>query len=150
MKSIIAILEDSMPRTEAMRAAVSHILPDATCVFFDSAAAIIAWMQEHSESMLLVSLDHDLEFLTGPEGQLLDPGDGRDVAAFMAGLRPCCPVIVHTSNSMAATSMMFTLEEANWQVERVFPDGGLEWVRRQWVTAVDRVLRSGNSPRGCW
>ena len=140
----IAILEDSAERQQAMQAALADALPDATCVFFDSAHAIIKWLKTNLGSVSLISLDHDLDFLTGPEGKLIDPGDGRDVARTLAAQKPCCPVIVHTSNSVAASSMMFTLQDAGWQAERVLPEADLTWVEDRWKPTVLRLLTKGS------
>ena len=139
VKKIIAILEDNEARTQAMRAAIADALPDATCVFFNSAHAIIEWFAVNLDSVSLISLDHDLDFLPGPE-KLIDPGDGRDVAQFLATQKPCCPVIVHTSNNEGAFSMMFTLQDAGWRAERVLPENDLEWVKSRWIETVARLI----------
>jgi len=135
-QQVVAILEDNAERQQAMRSAIANALPDATCIFFKSAHAIIEWLKTNLDSVSLMSLDHDLEFLPGSEGLLIDPGDGRDVAQSLAPRKPCCTVIVHTSNSMAASSMMFTLQDAGWQVERVLPRSDLAWIDWGWKATV--------------
>lgn len=143
----IAILEDNELRVQAMRAGMADSLPDTPFVFFNSAHAIIEWLEGNLELVSLISLDHDLEFLLGPDGQLIDPGDGRDVARFLATQKPCCRLIVHTSNAMAGSSMMLTLQDAGWQVERVLPEGDLAWVSQRWMPAVLRLLGEEGSSR---
>lgn len=136
----IAILEDNEPRTQAMRTAIADALPGTDMVFFNSANAIIEWLGWNLGSLSLISLDHDLDFLPGPDGRLIDPGDGRDVARFLATQKPCCPVIVHTSNSMAASSMMFALQDAGWNAKRVLPDSDLGWVKSRWIDSIRQAL----------
>jgi hypothetical protein len=88
----------------------------------------------------LISLDHDLESLPGPDGQSLDPGDGRDVVRFLATQQPFCHVIVHTSNSPAGSSMVCSLQDAGWQATRVYPQHDLEWVQSDWVDTALRLI----------
>ena len=113
---------------------------DSNCHFFDSARHLIEWLEAHLTEVDLMSLDHDLHMLSGTDGRLVDPGDGRDVAAWLAVRKPTCPVIVHTSNGPAASAMRFTLESAGWHVSRVIPDADLAWVEAEWLPVLQTLL----------
>lgn len=86
----------------------------------------------------LIALDHDLF----PDSeQDPDPGDGRDVAAFLARQAPICPVLIHSTNASAADSMLFTLQEANWTVDRIAPLGE-DWIEAYWYpVAMEMIAR---------
>jgi hypothetical protein len=140
----IAVLEDNLDRQNAMKAAVAHALPQATCIFFNSAHAMIDWLSDRLDRASMsppsiISLDHDLDFLPGSDGRQIDPGDGRDVARFLATRQPCCPVTVHTSNSLGASSMMGNLQDSDWQVTRVYPESDVGWVKSHWVVCLSRL-----------
>jgi hypothetical protein len=141
----IAILEDNRAREQAMKTAVDTALPDAVCFFFDSAHAMIEWLRDWlgfsaASPPAMISLDHDLDFLPGPDGQRVDPGDGRDVVKFLAMRKPFCPVIVHTSNGLGAASMVCNLEEAGWKVTRVQPENDVGWVKLHWAVCAVRLV----------
>ena len=140
MSATICILEDDSQRVAAMRACLQDRVSDAHGVFFDRADAITAWLGEHLPSVGLVSLDHDLELISGPGGGLVDPGDGRDAAKFLAQREPWCPVIVHTSNAAGALSMTCTLQAAGWHVVRVVPADDLKWIEQAWLWMVKGLL----------
>lgn len=136
--AVLAILEDDLPRREAMQA----LLPaDVEVAWFDRARPMIEWLRERLQSCVLVSLDHDL---VSPSGE--DPGTGMDVAEFLATQSPCATVLVHTSNPLAAPGMMWLLEHAGWSVERIVPFSDLEWVERAWAPAVHRAVDQRRAP----
>lgn len=138
--AVLAILEDDLPRREAMQA----LLPaDVEVAWFDRARPMIEWLRERLHSCVLVSLDHDLIALSGE-----DPGSGMDVAEFLATPSPCAIVLVHTSNPLAAPGMMCLLEHAGWSVERVVAFSDLEWVERTWAPAVHRAVEQGRTQPG--
>lgn len=141
----IVILEDNLGRQKAMQTEIDELLPDAVFFFFNSARAMIEWLEywlfpPHVGPPALISLDHDLEVFIEPDGQLLDPGDGRDVATYLATRTPFCPVIVHTSNSDAAISMMCTLQEAGWEASKIRPENDLAWVHTEWAPTAYRLI----------
>jgi ADP-ribosylglycohydrolase len=86
----------------------------------------------------LISLEHDLkkENDDSPE-----PGDGVQVAEFLAKLPPICPVILHSSNAERVWSMHNEFRFGRWQAERVMPLGN-DWVARAWLPMVRSVLHS--------
>jgi len=140
MTDIIAILEDDQRRTEAMRDALSARLPHAEAVFFDNAPDMIAWLKDHLAAVRLICLDHDLGPTSRRGEVILDPGTGRDVADFLAGRRPSCPVLIHSSNIDAARAMRLLLEEHDWPTERVSPVDDLAWISALWLPAVAGLL----------
>jgi hypothetical protein len=94
-------------------------------------------------------LDHDLELKPGPDGRLIDPGTGREVADYLARKEPACPVVIHSTNAAAAQGMATALTEARWQTYCVAPYGDLEWIPGPWFRAVRRAVvgpvRSGRT-----
>lgn len=123
--ALIAILEDDDGRREAMLGCLDG---GHEVVVFPRAAAMIAFLETRLGECAVVSLDHDL---LGD-----DPGTGMDVATFLAARAPGCPVIVHTSNYLAAPGMIYVLENAGWHAERVVPFSDLEWVAKSWGPTV--------------
>ena len=93
-----------------------------------TAADFIAGYQDAPRQPALICLDHDL-FTEHPDDP--DPGDGREVAEYLANQTPACHVIIHSSNAPAANSMYFTLEDAGWDVERIAPLGA-DWIETYW------------------
>ena len=137
MSSVIAILDDELPRVHAMQAALRKRLPNYPAVFFLNAHDAIAWFRQNLSQAALISLDHDL-FPQTPEEP--DPGTGRDVADYLASRDPVCRVIIHTTNAPAAVGMGMELEESGWVHSRVVPYNDLEWVEAWWIReAVEHV-----------
>jgi hypothetical protein len=136
----IVILEDNSERQQAMRDCLGDRFPHFEIVFFDEAAAAIGYLQDHLEEIAVVGLDHDLEIKTTPEGVLHDPGTGRQVADFLANVKPICPVVVHSSNGPAAFGMEATLRESGWKTFQVAPYGELEWIPAQWFRCMRRAM----------
>ena len=145
MRRVIALLEDEPSRTELM------LRPDGTLfdlpvTHFDNAPDLVAWLREHLDEVVLIALDHDL----GPSrlrgGERFEPGIGRDVVDFLAECEPVCPVVIHSSNSPAAQGMQFCLEAAGWSVTRVFPFDGMQWIERDWLPEIGRILGQGRAP----
>lgn len=83
---------------------------------------------EASTELELICLDHDLFVVN--EGDP-DPGDGRDVARFLAEHKPTCPILIHSTNSAAADSMLYTLLDAGWKADRIAPLGA-DWIESYW------------------
>ncbi|MGD9649046.1 MAG: cyclic-phosphate processing receiver domain-containing protein, partial [Pirellulales bacterium] len=127
-------------RIVAMRSEFAKASSQLDLMTFDNAPDTIAWLHDHLENMALICLDHDL----GPNQRrgesVFDPGTGRDVADFLATHTPVCPVLIHTTNSMAAPGMQLVLEDAGWAVARVTPYEHLTWIGVDWIEAVCKLL----------
>ena len=81
----------------------------------------------------VISLDHDLYRLEPDDPE---PGTGRDVANYLATLRPECPVIIHSTNTDAAWGMYNELTYANWQVELIHHLDEPRWIQERWIKLI--------------
>lgn len=148
MHEIIAILEDDPGRIQAMEKRLKESFPDCSAICFNNAPDIIAWLKDHLHECLLLSLDHDLGPSWERDGQLFDPGIGRDVVDYLITQLPQCPVILHTSNSDAEIGMEMALKGANWHYERVIPDHSLDamdswdWIDSDWADTLKRLIQT--------
>ncbi len=140
----VAILDDEPERIGVMVRYVLACAPECEVLAFDNAPDMIAWLAEHLEETRLICLDHDLGPNRDREGERFDPGTGRDVADYLATREPVCPVLVHTSNSLAAPGMAMVLDDSGWRNLRVVPYDDLEWIRKSWIFEVRAAL--GNKP----
>jgi hypothetical protein len=139
-RATIAILEDDPRRVRTMRRLLGRAFPGFAVVVSDNAPDLIEWLRANLTGVALIALDHDL----GPErerdGCRFDPGTGRDVADYLATVPPSCPVMIHTTNSVAAPGMEMVLADAGWKVTRIIPFDDLAWIRREWWPEVRRRL----------
>jgi hypothetical protein len=138
--ALVVTLEDDEPRRTAMSQALESAMPETEYLFFDNAPDMIEWLERHLRSVDLICLDHDLGPNIEREGEFFDPGTGREVADFLAGREPSCPVIIHSSNAPAVEGMKFALEDAGWKTQRVVPFDNLDWIGGEWIEAVVRCL----------
>jgi hypothetical protein len=132
---MLLMLEDCPERVERFRAVWDALVPDQPMRVWRAVPEMIRDLPVHLPIATVISLDHDLEPVDGA-----DPGDGMEVARFLASLAPACPVIVHTSNGDRGTLMMGELELAGWKRHRVYPLGD-DWIEADWRRVVRRVLR---------
>ena len=139
-KSTIAILDDEPDRLEAMLPILESCYPQYPVVTFDNAPDMNSWFQDHLSSCALICLDHDLGPNRKRDGKVFDPGIGRDVADFIASFQPVCPIIIHTTNTIARPGMIVVLEEAGWQVEYVSPYSDVTWIGEVWADEVRKTL----------
>ena len=86
----------------------------------------------------LISLEHDLD---PKPGACIDPGNGLDMARFLAEKPPVCPVIVHTSNTDRSFSILNELRFADWRVDRV-GQVGQQWIEKYWTLKAKELLVS--------
>lgn len=104
-----------------------------------TAQHFIRLYQTQTDAPLLIGLDHDL--FVDNEGDP-DPGDGRDVAAFLATQLPLAPTLIHSTSAVAAESMLYTLADAGWIVDRIAPIGH-DWIETYWLpTAMEMIGHS--------
>ncbi|MEK6238226.1 MAG: hypothetical protein N2C14_26220 [Planctomycetales bacterium] len=136
----IAILEDDQRRIDKMVRLLKRNYSTRPVELFNMASEMIAWLETHLAEAALISLDHDLELDSYRDGKWIDPGDGRDVANYLASRSPCCPVIVHSVNWMFAPSMVDALQESGWTHTRVSPYDDLKWIKEAWLPEVHRFL----------
>jgi hypothetical protein len=142
----IAILEDNRDRQAAMLDRLADRFHQYEIRLFDGSDAMIAFLEESLADTLVVSLDHDLDLKEGTEGQMLDPGTGREVADYLARQTPACPVVIHTSNSVAASGMETVLQAAGWTTHRVVPFDDLQWIETEWFRTMRRAIVDQASP----
>lgn len=139
---MIAILEDDPRRIEQMARCLRESVGNDQVVVFDNAPEMIAWLDAHLGEVKLLCLDHDLGANRVVNGESQDPGTGRDVADYLNSRQPVCPVIIHSSNAMAAPGMMMVLEDAGWTCAWLAPFNDLEWVQAAWIDDVKKALRT--------
>ena len=72
-----------------------------------------------------------------------DFGTGREVADWLAGREPTCPVVVHTSNEVAGSGMVWALRRTYWPVWRVRGRGDCDWIDAEWVPLVTWLIAEG-------
>lgn len=134
---LIVMLEDDRERIERFTAILARRGENARLLVTRTAHEFIAAYLALTHSPHLIALDHDL-FTDSPSEP--DPGDGRDVAAFLAAQTPVCPVLIHTTNAPAGDSMLFTLREHGWTADRIAPLGH-DWIEAYWYPYAMRMLK---------
>lgn len=135
---MLLMLEDDGERIERFTAVLAVIAPSLPLVIWRSAKKMLREVEPFLPSARLISLDHDLE---PQEGDEEDPGDGIDVARFLASRRPLCPVIVHSSNGTRSDWMMGEFELGGWKAKRVAPIGE-DWIEAYWRVVARKLLKS--------
>jgi len=135
---MILLLEDDADRLTRFRTVVPRIDACLELQHWSDARAMIREIERYLPQARLVSLDHDLE--PGEESAGTDPGDGLEVAKFLAALPPACPVIIHSSNSQRSLWMAGEFELGGWYCRRVAPIGE-DWIERDWRHLARKLLR---------
>jgi hypothetical protein len=143
----IVILEDNADRRLEMQRCLLDKLPSYEPVFFDAPRTTRAFLEAHLAEVICISLDHDMVLVEGCDDRLCDPGTGREVADLLATRKPQCPVVIHTTNTVAAEGMEQVLQDAHWRTYRVAPWGDLEWVRSVWIQTIRRAIVDAALPR---
>ncbi|HEX5104806.1 MAG TPA: cyclic-phosphate processing receiver domain-containing protein [Pirellulaceae bacterium] len=138
MRRYIAVLEDNDDRIAAMERCLADKFPFFERKFFRTASDTIDWLGENMGVVICLCLDHDLE--PPADRPTCEPGTGRDVAEFLAGVEPCFPVVLQTTNAFAGIAMEAMLGEQGWRVERVMPYEDLVWVAEAWLPTVRQVI----------
>ena len=140
VKDTIVILDDEPDRLRAMVPVLSRKHPELKVVTFDNAPDVNAWFASNLESCVLICLDHDLGPTRKRDGEVFDPGIGRDVADFLATREPVCPIVIHTTNTFARPGMILVLEESGWSVSFVSPYSDTLWIREVWAEEIEHVI----------
>ena len=139
-RNTIVRLDDEPDRIAVMAPLLAREYPGLSVAVFGNAPDLLAWLERFHAQMCFVCLDHDLGPNQQRGGEVFDPGTGRDVADRLACLRPCCPILIHTTNYQAAPGMVAVLEGAGWSVARVSPYGDTEWIGQDWIEAIRAAL----------
>ena len=138
-RDAILLLEDNEERLDRFHKTVLAALPDLRLLTWRSARVMVVELEQYLSAARLISLDHDLEPL---DDDPIDPGDGLDVAKWLAERPPACPVIIHTSNNIRGDSMEGELDLAGWMYRRIPPIGD-DWIEVDWLRAARKLLRPG-------
>lgn len=133
---MLLMLEDDAERIERFTATLGAIAPAMPLLVWRSAVRMIREVDAYLPAARLISLDHDLEPVEGDE----DPGDGIDVARYLAERRPVCPVIVHSSNGTRSDWMIGEFELGGWEYRRVAPLGD-DRIESYWGSVVRDFLK---------
>jgi hypothetical protein len=136
----IVILEDNADRQAVMRACIADRFYTFDAQIFDDASEMIRFLETNLGETLVISLDNDLDLKPGPDGRSVDPGEGRQVAEFLAKQKPVCPVIIHTTNTNAADAMTEALTAAGWKTRRVIPFDDMNWIESTWFPVMRRAI----------
>ena len=140
MAKKIVILEDNADRRAAMQRCLQDRFYQFDMVFFDAAKPMQDYCENHLDETLVIGLDHDLEMQPDSFGRCCDLGTGREVANYLAGKKPVCPIVIHTSNASAAIGMEIVLQDARWETLRVLPADDLEWIPTQRFRTIRRAI----------
>jgi hypothetical protein len=132
----ILLLEDNEERIVGFQKAVAELGSGLELRLWRDAPSMIAECAKFFPGTALISLDHDLNPLPGAT---TDPGTGLDVATFLAGFPPVCPVLIHSSNTERAYSMHNELRFAGWIVDRIGPLGP-NWIETTWLRRARQLL----------
>jgi hypothetical protein len=135
LERLVLILEDDLQRMERFGAVLGGMDRGLRMVVWRSARVMVREVEGYLGRAVLVSLDHDLYVAAGEE----EPGDGVEVARFLAERRVGCPVIVHSSNAEGARRMVGELELEGCVCRVVLPLGA-EWVEVYWGRVVRELL----------
>lgn len=139
----VAILEDNVLRQNEMSRVMPlhNVFPITT--FFRTAPGMIQWLQKTDFSSLsALSLDHDLDPVNG-----LDPGDGLDVARWLAGQTVRIPVLIHSSNADRAQRMEWILNDSGFLAYWSPPSPGTDWIEANWIKQLLKIIETGNQGR---
>ena len=118
--------------------AIANLGSDWELKRWSDAHSMIAECVDWFASAALICLDHDL---VARAGVASDPGDGLEVAQFLADFQPVCPVLIHSSNTDRAYSMLNELRFAGWLVDRIGPLGN-DWIELSWFPRVRQFLEN--------
>src|SRR4051794_34036997 len=133
----IVMLEDSLERLERFARVLGEIDSTLVLVHWRSAWEMIRECPAYLHCCGLICLDHDLDPVDGDER---DPGDGLDVARFLAPMELPCPVLIHSSNGDRATRMLGEFQLYDRKAWTILPLGA-DWVERYWKKRVIELLR---------
>ena len=137
------MLEDDLDRIARFRAVLNLHHPEAMLDVYRTAPDFIAAYSRLVRIPDLICLDHDL-FTDSPDDP--DPGDGRDVAAFLVTCKPIAPALIHSTNAVAADSMLYSMRDAEWSVDRIAPLGH-DWIESYWFPTARKMVAAFGGQR---
>lgn len=137
MKMLIAVLEDNADRIEVMKSWLEDRYYMYEHYFSDTPSEFIQTLQVNTDRILIASLDHDLFERVGGENGFT----GMMVVDYLKDVVPQFPVIIHSSNSHAAETMIDKLRSSHWQVARVIPFDDTSWIGDEWYPTLRRFIR---------
>ena len=138
---LLLMLEDDRDRIERFNAVIARHHPDAILKVARTASDFKTEFWSLTDASDLICLDHDL-FPDTPDDP--DPGDGRDVSKFLITQMVRFPALIHSTNARAADSMMFTMRDAGWTVDRIAPIGD-DWIESYWYPVALEMIARGNN-----
>ena len=144
----ILILEDNADRRTAMLEHIADCLPMFGVSFFETSESMINALKSAKwDEIALISLDNDLDPIQ-INGRATDAGDGLAVARFLVELKSMLvtsqvtipPLIIHTTNELAALQMQHMFTVARWRFERVTPYDGESWIGEVWIQKIRATI----------
>jgi hypothetical protein len=135
MARTILVLEDDRERVKRFEACFAILLPRVEIFVWRDAKKMVRECGDYLDRSVLICLDHDLV----PEGGDSDPGDGLQVAKFLAPLRPRCPIVIHSSNADRAYQMVGEFQLHLCDVSTVLLLGP-DWIEGYWWPKVKKLL----------
>jgi len=133
-ENLLLLLEDDAERVARFRPTAERL--GLTIRLWRSAFVMLNELPHVLPEASIIALDHDLISEPGEP----DLGDGVMVAKALADCSPCCPVIIHTSNTQRGDWMEGELQLARWTYHRILPIGD-DWIEVDWYRAAKRLLR---------
>lgn len=140
--NLVVMLEDDRDRIARFAAKLASHPLGLGLLSWRTASGFISNYPTLTTKPRLIALDHDL-FVDDEADP--DPGDGRAVAAYLAKQLPIAPILIHSSNSIAAESMLFTLRDFGWNVDRIAPIGE-DWIEAYWFPTAIKMIANA-TPR---
>ncbi|MBF0547750.1 MAG: hypothetical protein HQM08_25145 [Candidatus Riflebacteria bacterium] len=132
----LCILEDNDNRAQAMARLITETWGAGVLKISPSSQEIISWLEKHYETTRVISLDHDLgEPLPGVPCQ-----DGMQVVTFLERQKPIVPVIIHSVNTVAASTMASRLEKVGFIVRKIFPEFTEFGSKNLWLKSVLELI----------
>ena len=136
----IIILEDNADRRTAMLEHIADCLPMFGVSFYETSDSMIQALQAAVwDEVALISLDNDLDPVLH-DGKPVDAGDGVAVARYLVGQNSPAstrtippPLIIHSTNEIAAAQMQQMFSDANWPTDRVVRYDGESWIGEVWI-----------------
>ena len=130
------VLEDNKDRMYSFREAAAQYEPPQELKLWRIAKHMISEIPDFLSSTTLISLDHDLYRHHDDDPE---PGTGREIADDLATLEPICPIIVHSTNTVAAWGMYNELTHAKWQVELIHHLDEPRWIQERWAALARKL-----------